>query len=139
MGKVICYIGGEARGNPGVAVAVVYIATEDGTFVSESAQNIGNATSDFTYYYAAMTGLQSLVEIYGNDTKVMDFEVRLDNELVEQQLNAESPITDPGLVPMFIEIHNMRILYFSKLTFVHISSSLNTEVKRLVAEVLDGK
>ena len=69
----------------------------------------------------------------------MSFEVRLDSELVAHHLNAKTAINDPGLVPMFIEIHNMRVASFPKLIVTLISNEENIAVEKLLSEALDGK
>jgi ribonuclease HI len=139
MEKIICYTDGGARGNPGPAGIGVYITTNDGRLLQEVKQTIGNATNNFAEYNAVMVALQSLKQLYGKDTKQMQFEIRLDSELVKKQLNAEYQIKEPGLVPMFIEIHNLRVANFPNIIFTHIPRAQNKEADRLANEALDGK
>lgn len=106
--------------------------------VCEEAQTIGNTTNNFAEYHAVMVGLQTLQSLYGTETQSIQFDVRLDSELVKKQLNAEYQIKEPGLVPMFIEIHNMRVASFPHMTFTHIPREQNTEADRLVNEALDA-
>ena len=101
-------------------------------------ETIGNATNNFAEYYAVMRGLQEAKDVFGKSTKQMQVEVKLDSELVKKQLSAEYQIKEPGLVPFFIEIHNMRIASFPRITFTHISRELNKEADRLVNEALDA-
>jgi ribonuclease HI len=139
MEKIICYTDGGARGNPGPAGIGVYITTSDGRLLLEVKQSIGNATNNFAEYNAVMVALQSLKQLYGKASKQMQFEIRLDSELVKKQLNAEYQIKEPGLVPMFIEIHNLRVANFPNIVFTHIPRAQNKEADRLVNEALDGK
>lgn len=138
MKTIICYTDGGARGNPGPAAIGVYITDEKGVMVREVAQTIGNSTNNFAEYQAVLVGLQTLKQEYGKATKTMQFEIRLDSELVKKQLNAEYQIKEPGLVPMFIEIHNMRVANFPHLKLTHIPREKNKEADRLVNEALDG-
>ncbi len=138
METIITFTDGGARGNPGPAGVGVYI-TKDGQVVREVKQAIGNATNNFAEYYAVMLALQTLKQIYGKDTKNKQFEIRLDSELVKKQLNAEYQIKEPGLVPMFIEIHNLRVSSFPNIVFTHIPRELNKEADRLANEAMDGK
>ena len=85
-----------------------------------------------------LRGLQIAKELFGKKTNEIQFEIKLDSELVKKQLNSEYQINEPGLVPHFIEIHNMRVASFPNLTFTHISRELNKEADRLVNEVLDA-
>jgi ribonuclease HI len=139
METIICCTASEARGNPGPAAIGVYITDVKGEHISEVSKSIGNASSNFAEYYAAMVGLQTLQSLYEEDTTKMIFELRLSNELVKKQLNSESVINDPGLVPMFIEVHNMWVVSFPQLTITLVTPAQNSEVVTLVTQVLDGK
>lgn len=138
MEKVIAYSDGGARGNPGPAAIGVCIVEKDGTVIKEFGETIGNSTNNYAEYHGAMRALQALKELYGKKTKDMQFELRLDSELVKKQLNSEYQIKEPGLVPMFIEIHNMRVANFPQLTLTHVPRAQNKEADRLVNEALDA-
>jgi len=138
MKTIICYTDGGARGNPGPAAVGVYITDESGVMIREVGQTIGNSTNNFAEYQAVLVGLQTLKAEYGKVTKTIQFEIRLDSELVKKQLNAEYQIKEPGLVPMFIEIHNMRVANFPHLKLIHVPREKNKEADRLVNEALDG-
>lgn len=139
METIIAYTDGGARGNPGPAAAGVYITTVEGKKLKEVKEALGNGTNNFAEYYGVMLALQTLKQLYGKKTNDMEFEIRLDSELVKKQLNNEYQIKEPGLVPMFIEIHNLRVANFPHLTLTHIKRALNKEADRLVNEALDGK
>lgn len=139
METIIVYTDGGARGNPGPAAAGVYITDSAGKMLQEVKETLGNGTNNFAEYYGVMLALQTLKKMYEKDTKKMQFEIRLDSELVKKQLNNESQINEPGLVPMFIEIHNLQVADFPNLTLTHIKQKENKEADRLVNEALDGK
>lgn len=139
METIICYTSGASRGNPGPSAIGVLITDTDGVVLSEVSRSIGNGTSDFAAYYAVMVGLQTLEELLGTESRMTSIEVRLENKLVKKQLNAESQINDPGLVPLFIEIYNRRVASFPQLAFVTIQPEQTEVVDRLVNEALDGK
>lgn len=139
MNKIIAYTDGGARGNPGPAAVGVYITTADGTLVKEVKESIGNGTNNFAEYQGVLLALQTLKQLYGKESKDMKFELKMDSELVKKQLNHEYQIKEPGLVPLFIEIHNMRVASFPNLTLTHIPREQNKEADRLVNEALDGK
>lgn len=129
---------GGARGNPGPAAVGVYILSADGNVLGEVAAHIGNSTNNFAEYQAVKVGLETLKKMYGKQTKEMQIEVKLDSELVQKQLSGEYQIKEPGLVPNFIEIHNLRVSNFPNLTFTHVPREQNKEADRLVNEALDG-
>lgn len=139
METIIAYTDGGARGNPGPAAAGVYITNSAGEKIKEVKESLGNGTNNFAEYYGVMLALETLKQLYGKKTKEMAFEIRLDSELVKKQLNAEYQIKEPGLVPMFIQIHNLRVSSFPNLSFTHVRRELNKEADRLVNEALDGK
>ena len=139
MQKIIIYTDGGSRGNPGPAAIGVYMIDESDKVVKEVAETIGNATNNFAEYHAVLRGLQTAKEMFGKKTKEMEFEIRLDSELVKKQLNSEYQIKDPGLVPFFIEIHNMRVSTFPNLILTHVRREKNKEADRLVNEALDDK
>ena len=139
MKKITIFTIGLSRGNPGPAAVAAQVAKAEGGIVREVVESIGNASDSFSEYYAVLRGLQLAKEVFGKSTKEMQVEVKLSNDFVKKQLNGELEIKEPGLVPFFIEIHNMRVTSFPKITFTHIRRELNKEVDRLANEVLDGK
>lgn len=108
-----------------------------GVVIKEVAERIGNAHNHFASYQAVMRSLQIAKEMFGEQTIKIQFELKLDNELVKKQLNSESPINEPGLVPHFIEIHNMSVESFPHLTFTYIPNEQHVEAARLVSEALE--
>lgn len=136
MQSITIFTAGNSQGNPGPAAIGVAILGEDGQVIKELAERIGNATSDFAEYQAVMRGLQTVKELFGQKTNTMQFELKLKSELVKKQLNGEFQINEPGLVPHFMEIHNMRVSSFPHLIFTHIGSEFNKEADRLVNEAL---
>ena len=139
MKKITIFTDGGSRGNPGPAAVGVQIVDARGTVIKEVAETIGNATNNFAEYFAVVRGLQVAKEVFGKSTRQMQVEIKLDSELVKKQLNAEYQIKEPGLVPFFIEIHNMRVASFPNVTFTYIRREFNKEADRLVNEALDGK
>jgi ribonuclease HI len=139
MEKIICYTDGGARGNPGPAGIGVYVIDEAGQVLAEVGQKIGNSTNNYAEYHAVMVGLETLKQLLGKATKTTNIEMRLDSELVKKQLNAEYQIKEPGLVPLFVAIHNLRVANFPHLTLTHVPRAQNKEADRLVNEALDGK
>ena len=139
METVIAYTDGGARGNPGPAAIGVYIVDANGKAIREIKQAIGNSTNNFAEYNGVLVALQTLKALYGKKTKDMQIEIRMDSELVKKQLNGEYQIKEPGLVPFYMEIHNLRVSNFPNLTLTHVPRAQNKEADRLVNEALDGK
>jgi len=138
MESITIFTDGGSRGNPGPAAIGVYITDATGAVVKEVSEVIGNATNNFAEYQGVMRGLQTAKELYGNKTKAMQVELKVDSELVKKQLNSEYQIKDPGLVPHFIEIHNLRVTNFPNLKLTHVPREQNKEADRLVNKALDA-
>ena len=138
MEKIITYTDGGARGNPGPAGIGVYILDTNGEVLSEVSEAIGNATNNYAEYYAVVAALGKLKKLFGKKTKEMEFEIRMDSELIQKQLNYEYQIKEPGLVPLFIEVHNLRVSTFPNLTLTHVRRENNKEADRLANEAMDG-
>lgn len=137
MKHVIAYTDGGARSNPGPAGIGVHIVDASGKMLKEVKEYIGNSTNNFAEYQAVAKALQTIKVMYGKQTKDMQVELRMDSELVKKQLNGEYQIKEPGLVPMFIEIHNLRVSHFPNLTLTHVRREKNKEADRLVNEAID--
>ena len=136
MDTITIFVAGDSRGNPGPAAIGVRILDARNEVLAEVSESIGNATNNFAEYYAVMRGLQTVEEILGDNTQKVKLEVKLSNEIVKLQLNGEHQIKEPGLVPYFIEIYNMRVSSFPNITFTHISRALNEEAQGLLLKVL---
>jgi ribonuclease HI len=137
MKKITIFTDGGSRGNPGPAAIGVQVIDARGTVVRELSEAIGNATNNFAEYHAVLRGLQTAREVFGKSTKDMQVEVKLTSELVKKQLSAEYQIKEPGLVPYFIEIHNLRVMSFPRLSCTHVRREHNREAERLMNKALD--
>lgn len=137
MKKIICYTDGGSRGNPGTCGAGVVVEDETGAVLKEVSQGLGNGTNNFAEYAAVLLALQTLRQMFGKQTKEMEFEIRMDSELVQKQLSGEYQIKEPGLVPHFIEIHNMCVAQFPNLTFTHVEREKNQKADALANEAMD--
>jgi ribonuclease HI len=138
METITIFTDGDSRGNPGPAAVGVQILDAQGTVLSEVSETIGNATNDFAEYQAVLRALQTAVELFDKKTSEMQFELKLDSELVQQQLSGERQIKEVGLVPHFIEIHNMRVASFPNLIITYVCQESNRGTNRLVSEALDA-
>ncbi len=139
MKRLICYVDGGSQGDPGIAGAGVVVRKEDGEVFFEGSQFLGNATNNYAGYAAVVLLLNELKKRLGEETKVAEVEIRMDSELVQKQLSGECQITEPSLVPQFIEIHNLRISSFPRITFVHVQREENKDADRLANEAMDRR
>jgi len=139
MEKITVHTDGGARGNPGPAGIGVVVSNEKGDVLKEYSKFLGNGTNNFAEYQAVCTALDMLKKHFGKKAKEMEFEIKLDSELVQKQLSGEYQIKEPGLVPLFIEIHNLRVSTFPHITFTHVRREQNKRADELANEAMDGK
>lgn len=138
METITLFTDGGSRGNPGPAAVGVHIVSADGKVLKQVSEAIGNATNNYAEYWAVVRALQAAKEHFGKRTTDIQFIIKLDSELVKKQLNNEYQIKEPGLVPLFIEIHNMRVASFPNLIFIHLPREQNKEADKLVNQALDA-
>lgn len=138
MADITIFTDGGSRGNPGPAAVGAQIIDKEGKVLREVSEHIGNATNNYAEYMAVIRGLQAAKEVLGKASKETTVELKMDSELIQKQLTNQYQIKEPGLVPFFIEIHNMRVASFPKLTVTHVKREFNKEADRLVNEALDA-
>ncbi len=111
---------GKVETEPGPATVNIRITDNAGSVILETEESIGNSTEIYAEYFAALRGLQLVLEKYAEQTPELKCEMKLGSETVKKQLNHEEAVTHPGLVPLFIEIHNLQVEHFTHITFSNI-------------------
>lgn len=129
--KLIIYTDGGARGNPGPAGIGVVIKNSEDEVLEEYKEHIGETTNNQAEYQAVVKGLELALPY-----KPEEVEVRLDSELVTNQINGEFKLKNPDFQVWFIKIHNYK-QQFKKIKFKHIRREQNQEADKLVNEALD--
>jgi len=139
MDKIIAYIDGGARGNPGPAAIGVFISDEDGKCLKECSQFLGRGTNNEAEYSAAIFALEKIKALWGkNKIKDLSIEIRSDSKLLVEQINGHYKILNQNLIPLFLKLWNLKI-DFKEVSFTSISRSENTEADRLVNQALDAE
>ncbi|MEK7589971.1 MAG: ribonuclease HI family protein [Patescibacteria group bacterium] len=139
MNKIIIFTDGGSRGNPGPAGVGVVITGSNGKVLKEASKFLGEATNNFAEYEAVIVGLQTLKKIFSGDKlKELDIEIKLDSQLVAEQLSGRYQIKEESLFGQFIKVHNMQVKDFSKITFTYIPREQNKEADRLANEAMDS-
>jgi dinuclear metal center YbgI/SA1388 family protein len=93
--KLIIYIDGASRGNPGDAGAGVEILDEQKRPVLESKKYLGQTTNNVAEYQALIIALQESLTLGAGQV-----EIYTDSELLARQWNGEYRVQNPGLVPL---------------------------------------
>ena len=128
--KLVIYIDGGARGNPGPAAIGVVIGSKS------YQERIGNTTNNVAEYKAAVFALKKAKQLLGKEKTKSEIEIRTDSELLYKQLNAHYKIKDKELQPLFIELWNLQ-QDFKKVKFVYVAREENRLADRLVNQALD--
>lgn len=137
--KIIINTDGGSRGNPGVAGAGAVISDERGTVLKKACQSLGLMTNNEAEYQAVILGLDTAKKTFGKDKLVsLAIELRLDSELVCQQLNGKYQIKEERLQPLFMKIWNRRVAEFPHLSFKHIRREENSLADTLANEAMDN-
>jgi len=138
MKKIIVYVDGGARGNPGPAAIGVLFCNEKGVCFRKFSEYLGKMTNNEAEYKAAIFALQKFKAMFGKKlAKETEIEIRSDSELLVNQINGKYKILEKNLQPLFLELWNLR-LDFKKVKFKLISRKKNKEADRLVNQKLDS-
>src|SRR5688572_30026342 len=119
MKKLLIHTDGGSRGNPGPSALGVYITDENGAVLKEHGRFLGRQTNNYAEYMAIIDALRHAKE-FGAD----EVDMFMDSELAVKQLNGEYRVKNPGLAPLFLEVHNLK-LGFKKVRFVHVRREQN--------------
>jgi ribonuclease HI len=138
--KVIIFIDGGSRGNPGPSAVGFIFCNEKGQLFKEYSEYLGeDITNNEAEYRGIILALKKFKALFGNKlAKNTEIELKSDSELLVNQLNGEYKILDDKIQRLFLEIWNLRI-DFKKVKFKLISREKNQEADRLVNQALDNK
>jgi ribonuclease HI len=137
--KVIIYIDGGSRNNPGPSAFGVVFAKENGQILKKYSQYLGKATNNEAEYQGLIFALKKAKALFGKDKiKNLPIEIRSDSELLVKQMRGEYKIKEPKIQPLFLKAWNLRV-DFKNLKFSLIPREMNREADRLVNEVLEAE
>jgi ribonuclease HI len=129
--RIVAYIDGGARGNPGPAGYGVRIERTDGTLVEEFGESIGVATNNVAEYRALLAALE-WARAHGHRA----VHIRSDSLLLVQQMLGNYKVKHAGLQPLYAKA---RVLAhdIGRVTFQHVGRSLNAHADRLANTAMD--
>lgn len=132
MSKLIIYVDGGSRGNPGPAAGAYFIDS-----VKSGGKFLGKATNNEAEYFAVILVLKKVKHLFGKEKIAkMEFEIRSDSELLVNQLSGNYKVEEENLQKLFMEIWNLKI-DFGEIKFVHIPREKNKEADKIVNQILD--
>jgi ribonuclease HI len=125
------YTDGGARGNPGPAGYGVQVVDGDGTVVAELYAPIGTATNNVAEYRGLIAALAWALE-----HDVSTLRVRMDSELIVNQMLGRYKVKHAGLQPLYAEARSL-VARFDRVTFEHVRREANREADRLSNLAMD--
>lgn len=140
MKKIIIYIDGSSRGNPGPAgIGVVFCNEKGESFKKYSEYLNEDLTNNETEYRAAIFALKKFKSLFGRKlAQNTEIELRSDSELLIKQMKGEYKILEPRIQLLFIAAWNLRI-DFKKIKFNLIAREKNREADRLANEAISNQ
>ena len=133
MTIVVIYTDGGARNNPGPAGAGVVIL--DGDKRTELKKFLGSQTNNWAEYEAVILALS---EAKKRGFAGRDIEVRLDSQLVAEQLSSNYQVKEATLWPQYMKVHNLLVAHFKNTKFTYVPREQNKDADRLVNEAIDA-
>lgn len=125
------YTDGGARGNPGPAGYGVQVVDSDGTVVAELYAPIGTATNNVAEYRGLIAALTWALE---HDASTL--RVRMDSELIVNQMLGRYKVKHPGLQPLYAEARSL-VARLERVAFEHVRRDANREADRLSNLAMD--
>lgn len=136
--KIIIYTDGGSRNNPGDAGIGVFITNEKKEELKKVKKFLGTQTNNWAEYEGLIVGLKTARQMFGDKTEKMEFEIRMDSQLIVRQLNGEYRVKEPALYEQFIKVNNLKV-DFPNIKFVHIPRAENKVADKLANEAMDEK
>jgi len=140
MKKIVIFIDGGSRGNPGPGAIGVVFCNEKGQYFKKYSEYLGESiTNNEAEYQALIFALKKFKSLLGKKlAKNSDIEIKSDSELLVKQVRGEYKILEPKIQSLFIAVWNLRI-DFKKIKFTLIPREKNKEADLMVNEALDNK
>lgn len=131
--KVILYIDGAARGNPGPAGIGGVLFGASGERIQSFSEYIGETTNNIAEYSALIYGLERVLKIPGGADLI---EIRSDSELLVRQLEGAYRVKNQNLKVFFSRVKTL-LGRFKEANISHISREKNAEADELANKAID--
>lgn len=128
----IVYSDGASRGNPGPAAAGAVVIDPEGRVQAEISEALGRQTNNVAEYQGLLKGLETALTLGAKNV-----EVRMDSELLVKQATGAYRVRNPGLLPLFARLSELR-RRFDSITFKHVRRELNRHADALANRALDS-
>jgi ribonuclease HI len=131
--RLILYIDGASRGNPGRAGAGIWITNGEGKKISEVSRYLGHKTNNEAEYWALLLGLREAKRLGGDPIQIFT-----DSELVERQIKGVYRVKDLNLRTLHNAV-TQNLKTFSSFEIESIPREENKEADRLANQAIQRK
>jgi ribonuclease HI len=130
--KATLHTDGGARGNPGPAGIGVVLRDHKNDVIAEIGRGIGATTNNVAEYTALIEGLKLALE-----KGVTDIDIRVDSELLVNQLLGNWKIKSEGLRPLAVKARAL-MNRFDSFDIQHVRRELNADADKLANQGMDA-
>ncbi|MGH9542004.1 MAG: ribonuclease HI family protein [Terriglobales bacterium] len=129
--RLIAYVDGGSRGNPGPAGYGVVVESAEGEPQAELKAYLGRQTNNYAEYQGLLAALR-----WAREQGVTALEVRADSELLVRQMTGRYQVRSPALRPLF---EQARAWADSLASFAmrHVPREQNSAADRLANQAMD--
>jgi ribonuclease HI len=131
--RLILYIDGASRGNPGKAGAGIWITNGEGKKMSEVSRYLGHKTNNEAEYWALLLGLKEAKRLGGDILQIFT-----DSELIERQIKGVYRVKNLNLKVLHDTVlRNLKT--FSSFEIESIPREENKEADRLANQAIQRR
>jgi len=131
--RLVIFIDGASRGNPGRAGAGIWVANGDGKKISEVSRFLGHKTNNQAEYWALLLGLREAKRLGGRTLQIFT-----DSELVERQIKGVYRVRDLNLKALHKAVlQNLKT--FASFEIQSIPREENKEADRLANQAIQRR
>jgi ribonuclease HI len=131
--RLVVYIDGASKGNPGRAGAGIWITDGEGRKISEVSRYLGHKTNNEAEYWALLLGLKEARRLEGESIQIFT-----DSELVERQIKGVYRVKDLNLKALHKRVlQNLET--FSSFEIRSIPREENEEADRLANQAIQRR
>ncbi len=123
--RVIIWVDGASRGNPGPAAIGAIMKDERGRIIARISQRIGTTTNNQAEYRAIIAALEQAIRLGAKRV-----EVNSDSELAVKQISGKYRVKKAALKPLHQKVKQLQSL-LEDFTITHIPREQNAEADTL--------
>jgi ribonuclease HI len=131
--RVVVYVDGGARGNPGPAGIGAVVTGTDGTVLTRANDYIGEATNNEAEYRALLLGLALASQLGAREVEVVN-----DSQLIARQVSGEYRVKKAELKPLHAQAL-ARLRAFERWQVRSVPREENELADGLVNEAIDAR